>query len=176
MINELSRLLAEFHKSADRLNQVSDDINSVIGLVEKSIVGAKAGLECWLVDEPLVESAQRTDMVGDNPEPLHCWTNTELGFTKFDVGGWKLAVRNVGCTQSLDDGEQQVGRNPGEPKPLMSAPRNLRISALQSLPKLVELLTIKTNEAVAAIGAGNQIVNADLDGTSFESAAPSIKQ
>src|SRR5438034_7914565 len=95
---ELSDLLSSFESAAERLNDTSDSVNSILGAIEKRLIAANVGLESWL-RSPLTQSDATGSTGGETS-----WIDQRLGFAK--VGGkWCLAVKPICHVSGFFEGD-----------------------------------------------------------------------
>ncbi len=149
---EIAKQIEQFHGAALRLNQVSDSMNDILSKAEEQIAVAKPGLEFWLDDEKFASGLLReaAGSVGEYDLPNNA-TDPErvyyLGFAKID-GQWRLALRtNIEWKRP----DQEWGILQIAITPIAQAPRNLRIEAVEALPRFLEDFRKRIEAAVSTI-------------------------
>jgi hypothetical protein len=146
---ELSRLLSELTETALELNAESNSINSVIGLIEQRIRNANVGVEIWL-EGPEAMAVGTTFAVDDNGHEIQGRRETQIGFAKLEEG-WAIAVRDK--TFYADDSEVVDNVSP-----LLKAPRDTRLAALEKLPAIIIQLRAVAQNALAAIRKAKKLI------------------
>ena len=147
---DLSQLLSDFQQNARQLNEASDSINTIITDIEQKMVSANAGLQYWLEEDTLNVTEPKVHKVLDKSGDVKLfaqWSETHLGFVKLTNEGWHLAFRERTASASEDE-DGKAGAPTYETvkvDALWKAPRDIRIKALELMPRLVYHL----NEAVA---------------------------
>ena len=140
---------------AARLNEASANANKTLAAIEKRIVALNIGFEVWL-DEPIAIGAPAGSA---GPFDISTTPIKALGIAR--IGGkWVLAVKPMKFVDGFYEGDTgSPYRNQytdGEEIPVLSASRELRIAALQALPKFLHKLSqemmAKTNGIERIIG------------------------
>jgi uncharacterized coiled-coil DUF342 family protein len=129
---------AELAAQAKELNNESDNINDIITQTNKQLAELNIGLEVW---------------VGP-------WGNKayQAGYARLD-SGWGLATRDV-FKSSKDDDDEDDGQKTeySEAVSLLSAPRSIRIDALDDLERIIEALKTKAKNSIDTIHEAKKIV------------------
>jgi hypothetical protein len=150
---EFDHLLSKFRRSAARLNEESDSINEIIASVERQLVEANAGFECWAT--PFRAEPERCYDNGDDNEGHLAWTETLVGFAKLE-DAWRLAVKEREARKYNDEDRPTYSYD--DPFALSQASRSIRVAALGKLPELIEALSTKADSAVELIGRAKRLV------------------
>lgn len=136
---------------AARLNAETDDLNEVIREYERQLAEANVGVTAWvgpLIDEEIVQRDH-------HPHGETIREGWELGYTKIDRE-WRIAVRRAslasGFFQGDEECEYQEPAAPwGDPIPLQSAPRQVRLQAAGMFEKLLNELTRAAEQGIKAV-------------------------
>ena len=149
--DKLFKSISEISKN---LNKESDSINTVLEAFEKRLNSLNLGLEVWLEDDPL----EHTEREGDHRHITY--HRAVLGYSRaFDMTGWGLTVKWVKREEWVERCDITEMKSPRSqdfkddigPRCLLKASRDLRVSALDKLLKLLEVLEMKARETVASI-------------------------
>ena len=132
---ELPSLLSDLQESAQKLNNESAAMNSIISSIESRLVQMNLGVECWLENSLLG--------VDDNGSSTE---TASLGFAKVN-GQWGLFIKvykqgTAGLLETL---------NLIQGVPLSRASRELRIAALAKMPTLVKQLSDEVKRKLKTI-------------------------
>jgi len=142
----LRESLSDLRKVAAQLNAASDELNAVIESLEKQLAESKIGLTLWLDDkyvnqellsEPYEDDEGRTGVI--------YWG---IGYEKLD-DQWCIAARQTSRIE-LPGGDDSIERI-WELKPLVNAPRVVRVEAAGQLEMLVYQLTVKAQAYLESI-------------------------
>ncbi len=133
----LNSIFSSLETQAKQLNEISDEANHMLSMVEQRLIDLNIGLEIWYSD-PL----ERSDSEGNISSHE---TSTErvkfLGFARTD-GKWCFAVKTFRIVNGFYQGDMdcpfQNNFAEGQPVPLLKQSRDLRIRALEVLPKFLE--------------------------------------
>jgi len=144
-INELSNL-------ASKLNQKSDTLNKTIEGIEAKLNKLNLGVETWL------ESYDRhTVVVGDptydEAKGVTSRDETFLGFARFE-DGWHLAIKDTVAEKNADG--DFLMADVVLVRPLLTAPRNVRIKAMELIPTLLDAIKVEAESLLKAIDAAEE--------------------
>jgi hypothetical protein len=143
---ELSSLLSDLRISANKLNSATSGVNAIIDGVEAQLTGMNLGLEYWLKSPGL--DSQSLDM--------GTIVHTQLGFAK--IGNeWCLGVRRVQVELDERSGEW-THTEPDPSAKLQDSSREIRIKALELIPKLIEELKESAEKATSTIVNAKKLV------------------
>jgi hypothetical protein len=139
---DIEKSLADFSAAAKRLNQKSNNINELIGQVEKRLAAAQPGIEFspgWQLGECETGFARELSYgeSGDRWQFLVCLYRT------YEIDDWGKRVE-------LED------RVVEETIPLLQANRGVRIEALKVLPTFVDRYRARLEEMVATIESAEE--------------------
>lgn len=151
---EMSKL-ADLAKVSKELNAKSDEVNQILQDLEKKLVAFNFGVESWVSDS-LVEQH------GRNEDGTRWSRETELGFGRYGDRP-QLLVREV----SYIGEEDQPGSGyviwdvtqESQPRPLLQAPRDLRIRALNRIENLIDTLIGQSKRIMSTIDEGRKTVD-----------------
>ena len=120
--------MSDLRTSANKLNSETSSVNAIIDGVEAQLIGMNLGLEYWLKSPGL--DSQSLD--------IRTTVHTQLGFAK--IGGeWCLGVRKVQA--EFDEHSREWTHTEPDPSAkLQDSSREIRIKALELIPKLIEEL------------------------------------
>ncbi len=154
--------LKDLNPTAKRLNAESDQFNKTIQTIQDRLNALGIGLETW-VDEPLSESDWREQLDRDDePNGLRECDLTELGYGRTDEG-WALLVRVRRMVESPHSAystpETRDFYQDRNPYTLLRAPRELRIRAVELLPKLIDTIKQKAEEAIERLERAKKIAD-----------------
>jgi hypothetical protein len=168
--------LSELSGLSAQLNKESEHVNASIGRFNDALTSMNLGVQTWLPEylwkgeyftppmppTPLIpttcadmlheqESKAETDLRRSSKA-------VQLGFAKVE-DRFQLAVRTVTVEEFVDRAGQSDERivNPGDPQPLTKASRNLRIDALELLPRLTESIAARVKSLLKNIEAGKAL-------------------
>ena len=146
--------LEELKSISARINESSDVLNSTLQQVNTKLRELNFGLTVWLDGPPLAVKSV------DPPARLlrmHIYKVEEreiLGFTKIHQVGWCLAVVKLRVAHGHFEGDTSCPFSEvteDDPRPLMECSRDLRVAAIELLPKIFELLKAEGNRLLASI-------------------------
>jgi len=143
--------LAALDVSSKKLNEKTDSLNKLIEQLEKRLQASQVGVSVWL-------DSHGSQMLDASPESQHLDPNNEpvgdlvestgwvLGFAKVAEAGtyeWRIAVhpvRQIWTPHLVNDWQTSDFRtlSEGEPRPLLKAPRAVRVEAAGLLETLVK--------------------------------------
>ena len=126
---------------SNSLNKKSDELNESLKAFEAMIASFRLGVDAWV--KPSLET--RTDDHGIE-------YSTTLGYSKA-TGNWCLTI---GYWSSFDE--------EGSYSPLNQASRELRIKAIEQLPKLLKALESAADEAVQGVEKARKNMRNIIDG------------
>lgn len=143
--------LKELSDLSRQLNQQSDKVNSIISKVNELLASLNLGVEVWLTDDP-IETGGFTEFETEPNWHEECLEATILGYCRVS-GSWELAVKNMllPCMVVDEEHEESEPVQRGRPISLLKAGRNIRVKAVSSLPKLLEVIKQEGQELLASI-------------------------
>lgn len=154
-INELSEL-------SRKLNQKSDEINSIITSINQKLEKLNLGLEVWFEDEE-IEVGDTCD-TDENGNPSDPWAVvTLLGYCRTSQADaksrWELVIKTGTRYERKDDFGRKYHeyRNFYQPTSLLMASRETRIEALKLIPRFLDVLKMKGEELLAGIEAARRV-------------------
>jgi hypothetical protein len=107
--------------SAQALNNASDELTKIVSSLDSAIKKLNLGIDAWV-----------TIRAGSDEEGRYSYED-QLEYTKIN-GRWGIAIRQIQSNEMT--GEEQVTNE----WLFADAPRELRISTVEHLPKLIEKL------------------------------------
>ena len=133
----LNSLFSSLESQANQLNSVAESANQALEAAQTRLVNLNIGVEIWH-SKPL----DRSDLDGStNPNDTSIEVLSLLGFSKVD-GKWCLALKKVRHESGFFEGDMSCPYTneylESPPVPLLNQSRNLRLSALNMLPKFLE--------------------------------------
>lgn len=147
-INELSGL-------SRKLNEKSDTLNATITKVEEKLNALNLGVEAWL--DIALESG--TPYYGEDDEAQRYPRKdvTVPGYAKIS-DEWCLAFREETWHQVEDNFGRTVWETQWavDPRPLLSAPRNIRAKALSHVSDLLNVIKHNAEQLLKGIEAGEK--------------------
>ena len=164
-ISELSKLSAQ-------LNQESEHVNVAIGRFNDTLASMNLGVQTWLTEylwkgeyftqpkpptaiNPTCADWLREEEVKAATDIRRSAKAVQLGYAKAE-DRFQLVVRTVTVEEFIDGSGQGCERivNPSDPQPLTKASRNLRIDALEMLPRLTESIAGRIHSLLKSIQTG----------------------
>ena len=167
--------LSELSKLSSQLNKVSENVNNVITRVNDALASMNLGMQTWLksylwVGEyftptiPMVNTARTTladvlrheeikdEARRDAPDLKRSRHAVQLGYAKVE-SMFQLAIRSVTIEEFVNPAGEFAERlvNPGDPKALTKATRNLRIDALGLIPALTDAIKARVQELLSNV-------------------------
>jgi hypothetical protein len=137
--------------AATNLNAVSDQLGKTIVQLDSSLKKLNLGVSAWVT-------------ISSNEWPDGSWASDQLGYDKID-GEWGIGIRKVSGSYT----HEECGENSTEWL-FHTAPRTLRIAAIEKIPELIDELTKQadatTKKAIAKLDQANQLaaaINASAD-------------
>jgi len=144
-INELSSL-------ARKLNQKSDETNSIITTFNKKLGDLNLGLEVWLENSDIEGNEySRLSQAQNNLRPRQKVV-TYLGYCNVE-DAWQLATKTGILIEDWDSGCQEVSTEliSVTYKPLLKATRQIRVGALPLVPRLLDQIKYRAESLLQAI-------------------------
>lgn len=150
---KVDHLFKSLSNIAKQLNSESDSVNATLEAFEEKLNALNLGIEVWVTEragDPLIV----TDPEGDSRRSTR--SEAVLGYHKDLIHGWGLAVKWFEVEEWIEtDAKEEYPRkqkfNPSPPMRLLEASRDLRIVALDKLPRLLEALEEKAQVTIASI-------------------------
>jgi hypothetical protein len=135
-----AELLKQLSSASEALNNVSDIFNEQIKVIEDALASYNIGVSAWV--QAFVESYEDCDRDGRVMGIIE--TGYTVGYQKW-AGRWSLMVAS----------ECDYGRPPDYPDRtewvLRDAPRDIRLKAIDAIPKLIEALIAEANRLAAEV-------------------------
>lgn len=145
--------LSELAPLAKNLNDKSNELNSIISTTNEKLDALNLGVEVW-TPTPIVSGDYEYDQ-GARP-PQRYREAVYLGYAEVE-GKWQLAVKEATLETKSDDfrREYEVAANT-QVRPLSSASRRIRTTAMAEIPRLLDQLKHAAEELISAIDAGKK--------------------
>lgn len=149
--------LSDLSKLSKSLNDESNKVNEVLLDFEEKLVAMNLGVEAWvtLTEEPYTEELQE----GDDRQ-VKCLKETELGFGEY-CGSYQLLIRYLDYVEDVTqygnprwEKREEYGKSP-----IRAVSRQVRVSALENLEKLLDALMVEANRVLKAIERGRKVVD-----------------
>ena len=145
--------IQELSELSRKLNQKSDQLNTLISSVNEKLSKLNLGVEAWLIDAPIITS-DYDDWDYENDCRMEPEREASLlGYCEVE-GAWQLAVRDVTLVekQSQYDGHNyEEAKNSRRTTPFLKASRNIRVQAMRLIPALLDLLKASADRLVKGI-------------------------
>lgn len=161
-MSPISEKLQALSAVSAKLNNATDELNSVIERIEDDVQRSGVGVTVWLgcpSGHPRMiapsdwRRPHQSDGACDNvKELIDFWA---IGFTKFG-DTWRIAARRMQQMSGDDDLDYAV--ESADPVPLVSAPRQVRLEAAEHLESLVEQLTGRAQSMLKNIETAKSLV------------------
>jgi len=138
---------------ATLLNKQSDSLNKTLQKIQDKLNSLNVGLEAWasgwLSNESLaMEEDSRGNIITPFPGATSRARVVFCGYARTGRG-WGLAIRPA--VVYYDAELCYLGEHNGDPQPLLEAPRDIRIAALEHIPEVIGQLQEKAEQAIEAI-------------------------
>ena len=142
--NELAEL-------SRKLNQKTDSLNNTFTSFNEKLATLKIGVEAWVtVEEGDPFYDYEKDEHGNFPLHAETW----LGYCRFERG-WELAVRTVTRQETGNFGFQgemiYKTVEATDAIPLLNASRDIRVKAIEFIPRLLDAIKEKAQEILQSI-------------------------
>ncbi|SRR6266851_4467662 len=152
---EATKLLKDLAAVATQLNEESDDLNEVLDAWDEKLRSLNIGLERWVAISSEDQSVTVED--GSDTKDVPGSVEQQLGWAKYDIGGgWRLVTREATYRGDADSGWQKIEQSLSQP--IGEASREVRIEALEVLPRLLQELKESAEKAVAKIARAKKLV------------------
>jgi len=140
-----------------RLNAATNELNQALQTIQDKLNAMAVGIEVWLVDR--LEESDWNDITDTYNEPTgeRQFFVQELGYGRFG-DGWALIVRERRCVEN-SSGESTWYDSGAPDKPLLKAPRNIRIAAVPLIPKLIDEIERAATSALLRIEQAKKIAD-----------------
>jgi hypothetical protein len=134
----MNERLNQLGQAARRLNEGSDQLNTLISAIDKALARLMIGMD-YVHPRPL----QETMSVGRDGKRV-----IELAFLSYlrIQSEFHLCIKTV---KILESKVALASESPGNVIPLLSAPRMLRHAAVDLLPELIQVLSHQVGDLVA---------------------------
>lgn len=136
-----------------RLNESSDTLTEALTQINDKLNTMNIGLTVWLDGGPSLSTRLIEKPKGTAGDVYTVESKEILGYTKTKIG-WGLAVKSIRVEHGYFEGDRNSPfANPieGEIKPLLDSTRDLRIAAIELLPKIIGLLKDAAEETINSI-------------------------
>lgn len=124
--------IAELASLSQTLNKKSDTLNATIDSINEKLAKLNFGLVVWLENQPIVHEGTRYVLGYEKHQDL----NQIGGISTYGAERWQLAVSDDRSAYS---------------RPLLRAPREVRIQALDRVPDLLSLMKERAEELIGSI-------------------------
>jgi 5-methylcytosine-specific restriction protein A len=150
MVDTFSTLAA----LSEQLNSKTDNLNVVITAFNENLARLNLGIEVWIDADPL----ERKNVRQENRGHL-CWVAdlTMLGYCRAD-DSWQLAVKNATRIEYTENGgirEELIEAR--IPQPLLRASRDIRLAAVEKLPRVMMELESRARMLLASINQAEEM-------------------
>lgn len=135
-----AELLKQLSTASEGLNNVSDIFNGQIKVIEDALASYNVGVSAWV--PAFTDSHEECDRVGNVLGVVE--THYSLGYQK-SGGRWCLMVSSL-CEYGYPPGEGQR-----RDWVLLDAPREIRMKAIDAVPKLIEALIAEATRLTTEI-------------------------
>ncbi len=153
MPKKLKKAVRALREVSPKLNEATNAANDVVEQVEKFLNDeCSIGLPCWILAEKVAPE--------DGPTGQHLW----LGYDRIN-GKFRIAVE-----QLVEHGDRQESLGP---QPWASCPRDVKLTTLHKLPKLLDTIAEEAHKMAekndATVEAVQEILGAISQNTGEES-------
>ncbi len=148
--------LEELSSKLKALNQESDQVNKILLDFEAKINAMNPGLEAWVVDGSKVLNSRNYK---ENKKRYSL--DTHLGFGKHGDKYCLLfkEITYVWEPNLLTGGSDWEQIDENLPRPLLQAPRDFRIKALELMEDLIDAIKDKAEKTLGSIEKGREVVD-----------------
>jgi hypothetical protein len=158
--SDLSRRFADLREVANRLNEQSDSITTLIEQFQETLRQLNLGLEAWI---PLQSEESAFTPPFGAKQPIPVTVETSLGYARGE-DGWALYVKRTAYRANAAPGPLGLAQKGEAVKvnkwiKLLDSSRSVRIAALDGFPKLLEALKTSAESAVQAIGTAKKLLD-----------------
>lgn len=167
--------LKDLKPLAKQINSATDEFQQTLEFIQQELNSLALGVEAWLGSDALshcvtsnwmevhghVKRVVYSDETEDEQVVYHrSVEEQELGYARFG-DSWALMVRTVswseekqGTTWGMEDGEEfsELDR-----KPLLRSARDIRVKAVDLIPKLIDALRDEASKVIEAVTKAKQI-------------------
>lgn len=152
--------ISELSDLSRKLNQKSDQTNSIVTNINKKLAALNLGVEVWL------DQYERDELKADNYRKVYAGQLDPLSREKEVIylgysnveDQWQLAVKEGTLVESFDQDNHEntlelidVGR-----RPLLKASRRVRVKALPLVPRLLDLIKLEASKMLEQIEAAEK--------------------
>lgn len=150
--------LRDLANISQQLNAKSNHVNQILQEFEAKLSEMNLGVEVWLEDDPISE-APSNFYDQDRDKEIRRKTDTVLGFGKYG-DRFLLLVKGVEYDYAGRDvyGDKWQKLDDGKRKPLLQAPREIRIKAMEKVEALIEAMQNEGKRLIASIEKGEHAV------------------
>lgn len=144
----MSNLFTRLEELSTQLNESSDSLSESIKRVEAKLASLRLGVSVW-VEDATIDTERCVSREGDVEGEIYI----RLGYTKID-GKWCLAIgdeKNNFQRGYMEEGYKLL--------PLLQAPREHRVRALQLIPRLIKALEAGAEAELKAVQSVTDISN-----------------
>jgi hypothetical protein len=137
---------------ARKLNDRSNAFQAVLKTINEKLNELNIGLEVW-TEEPFCLGSRSIDYTEERAE-VAFQDGWDIGYTK--IGDkWVVAARELTLTQPVVRGTTERSNwtisSTGDPVPLLSAPRQVRIEAAGEISRLIDFIKTSAERAIKQI-------------------------
>jgi len=129
---------------AKLLNQASDELTNVVGILDDTLGKLNLGLSVWVLITTWTDDIDISPSAGITVSPVNRYSKDEIGYSKVS-GKWGIALRRVNGDDMSGDEEVEG------PWLFHDAPRQLRLSSVDKIPELVQKLSEEASDAAKKI-------------------------
>lgn len=153
--------LDDLQPLSERLNAVSDELNTSLKEIEARLVGLNVGLEVFVDLRPEQSWYLSSDEADEVSEPPgFSWVQQQLGLARMSAGDWKLVIKR----RNFVERDKQRAETPSTTCPLLQAPREDRLAAVTKIPELLAAIQTKASAAIERIERARMLAK-ELSGT-----------
>lgn len=146
--------IAELEPLAKQVNDKSNQINVTIRTINEKLANLNLGIEAWLDrDNQALSSSHWRDRNSSMPRTR---TVSYLGYDQLG-DKWELAVKNMTEELTVEDGEQFIAKVNPQYFPLLQASRDIRVAAMELIPRLLDELKEKGQQLLGTVEAAEKM-------------------
>jgi len=141
---------------SEKLNSKTDNLNAVITSFNENLARLNLGIEVWIDADPLERKNVRNET---RTRSCLAADLTVLGYCRTDEG-WQLAVKTATKIEYTENGglrEELVDE--ASPQPLLKAARQVRLTAIPQLPRIVSELEGRARALLISFEQAEQMAN-----------------
>ena len=148
---------SSLEKKSKTINQRSNELNLALTAINKKLNSLNLGVEVFCSGALETTCETRMDDTQHGEFEREFDTSTYLGYGKH-LDKWGLLLKTETLEKVLDDNNYRQWReHDSECNFLLSAPRQLRMKAVDHIERLVELLEEEADKLEASVGKAKKI-------------------